>query len=113
MAERLGKKQLIRKSFVMQLKPGCREEYTQRHSPIWPELQEVLKAHGVHNYSIFLEPSTHRLFAYAEIEDEAQWAAIAGTSACRKWWLHMGDIMATNPDGSPTAVELPEVFHLD
>jgi len=54
----------------MKLKPGCREEYERRHKPIWPELQKVLKEHGVHNYSIFLERDTNRLFAYAEIESE-------------------------------------------
>ena len=103
---------MIRKAFVMQLNPGCREEYTRRHTPIWPELQDVLHGHGVHNYSIFLDPVSHRLFAYAEIEDEQQWASIAETPICRKWWLHMRDIMATNPDSSPVAMELPEVFHL-
>jgi L-rhamnose mutarotase len=29
----------------------------------------------------------------------------------RKWWAYMGDIMATNPDGSPVATPLVEMFH--
>ena len=104
---------MMRKAFVMQLNPGCRDEYERRHNPIWPELQYVLNSHGVHNYSIFLEPSTGRLFGYVEIEDEKQWQAIAETSICRKWWLHMREIMSTNLDNSPISVELHEVFHLD
>ena len=31
----------------------------------------------------------------------------------RRWWAHMADIMETNPDGSPVAVPLETVFHLE
>ena len=103
---------MIRKAFVMSVNEGSEEEYELRHSPIWPELQEVLKQHGVHNYSIFLHPETRQLFGYVEIEDEARWAAIASTPICAKWWAHMGDIMPSNPDNSPVSRELKEVFHL-
>lgn len=104
---------MIRKAFVMQVHPDQHEEYERRHNPIWPELEAVLRAHGVHNYSIFLHPETHQLFAYAEIEDEERWAAIARTKVCQKWWAHMGDIMPSNPDNSPVAKDLREVFHID
>lgn len=104
---------MIRKAFVMQLHPGQAEEYIKRHSPIWPELESVLKSHGVSNYSIFLHESALQLFAYAEIEDEEKWAAIAQTDVCQRWWAHMGDIMESNPDNSPTAVDLTETFHID
>jgi hypothetical protein len=42
---------------------GCEAEYEKRHSPIWQELQDVLRAHGAHNYSIFLLPSTRQVGA--------------------------------------------------
>ena len=96
----------------MRLKAGCQEEYERRHNPIWPELQLVLKSHGVSNYSIFLDRSSDNLFAYAEIESEEQWAAIATTEECRRWWSYMKDLMLTNTDDSPVAVTLDEVFHL-
>jgi L-rhamnose mutarotase len=102
----------IRKAFVMSVNPGQEKEYEKRHRPIWPELEAVLKKHGVHNYSIFLHAGTRQLFAYAEIEDEARWQAIAQTPECQKWWRHMGDIMPANPDHSPQATNLREVFHL-
>ena len=92
---------------------GQEAEYERRHRPIWPELEAVLKAHGVHNYSIFLLPQTRQLFAYAEIEDEAAWNAIAQTEVCQRWWKHMGDVMPSNPDHSPVATEMREVFHID
>lgn len=103
---------MIRKAFVMNVNPGQEEEYQLRHNPIWPELEAVLKAHGAHNYSIFLLPETRQLFAYAEIEDEARWAAIAQTEVCRRWWVSMSPLMPSNPDHSPVAQELREVFHL-
>ena len=104
---------MIRKFFLMQLNRGAEEEYRQRHNPIWKELEEVLLTHGVHNYSIALHAETGELFAYVEIEDEVRWNAIAQTPACRRWWEHMADLMQVNPDRSPRATELREVFHLD
>jgi len=104
---------MIRKAFVMSVHPGHEAEYARRHQPIWDELAAVLCAHGAHNYSIFLHPETRQLFAYVEIEDEARWNAIAQTPICQKWWKHMGDIMPSNPDTSPVAQGLKEVFHLE
>lgn len=104
---------MIRKAFLMTLKPGNQQEYERRHNPIWPELQDVLRERGVRNYSIFLDRETDRLFAYAEIESEELWASVAQTEVCRRWWAYMKDLMLTNDDNSPAAVELKEVFHLD
>jgi L-rhamnose mutarotase len=103
---------MIRKAFVMSVSPGQEAEYERRHDPIWPELEAVLKEHGVRNYSIFLHPQTRQLFAYAEIESEERWRAIAQTPVCKKWWAHMKDIMPANPDNSPVAADLREVFHM-
>ena len=96
---------MIRKAFVLSVHAGHELEYERRHRPIWPELEKVLKDHGVHNYSIFLLPETRQLFGYVEVEDEARWAAIAATP--------MGDIMPSNPDHSPVSAALREVFHID
>ena len=103
---------MIRKAFVMSVNAGSEAEYEHRHNPIWPELERVLKTHGVRSYSIFLHPHTGQLFAFAEIEDEAQWAAIAGTPECQRWWHHMANIMPHHDDGAPVTTDLREVFHL-
>ncbi len=97
----------------MTLRPGWQAEYERRHAAVWPDLLEVLKAHGVRNYSIFLERGADRLFAYAEIESEELWRRISETEACRRWWSYMKELMLTNPDNSPVADDLDEVFHLD
>jgi len=103
---------MIRKAFVMSVNAGAEAEYARRHQPIWDDLAAVLKSHGAHNYSIFLDPATRQLFGYVEIEDEARWNAIARTEVCQRWWKHMGDIMPSNPDHSPVSRGLNEVFHL-
>jgi L-rhamnose mutarotase len=103
---------MIRKAFVMSVQAGKEKEYEERHNPIWPDLEAILKKHGVHNYSIFLNSETRQLFGYVEIEDEARWHAIARTPECQKWWQNMSDVMPSNPDSSPIATDLREVFHL-
>ncbi len=103
----------IRQAFVMSVNPGAEEEYEKRHNPIWPELEKVLKDHGVSNYSIFLHPETNQLFGYAEIENEEQLTSIAWTEVCRKWWKQNVEIMPSNPDHSPVSSPLREVFHLE
>jgi L-rhamnose mutarotase len=103
---------MIRKAFRMSVHPGREQEYEQRHSPIWQDLADTLVAHGVETYSIFLDPTSGDLFAYAEIADEARWDAIASTDVCRRWWRHMRDVMPANPDDSPVSRPLTEVFRL-
>ena len=104
---------MLRKAFRMSVSAGQEAEYERRHNPIWRDLEETLVRHGVRSYSIFLDPATRDLFGYAEIESEERWQAIAGTEVCRRWWRHMREIMPSNPDDSPVASDLREVFHID
>jgi L-rhamnose mutarotase len=104
---------MIRKAFLMSVNPNAHAEYERRHQPIWDDLTNVLKNHGVTNYSIYLDEETSQLFGYAEIESEERWNAIAETDECRRWWAYMRDIMSSNEDNSPVSRELEEVFHLD
>lgn len=104
---------MIRKAFRMSVHPAHVAEYERRHHPIWRELEAVLAAHGVRHYSIFLDPVTSDLFAYAEIENEERWAAIAGTEVCQRWWQSIRELMPSNADASPVSRDLKEVFRVD
>jgi L-rhamnose mutarotase len=106
---------MVRKAFVIQTRPGMAAEYQRRHNPIWPELEEALKRHGVGNYSIFLREDTGELFGYLEVADEARFQQIAETDVCRRWWRYMTEVLISESDDSPKAREemLNEVFHLD
>ena len=96
----------------MSVHAGRAAEYARRHQPIWPELEEMLLAHGVRAYTIFIDAATNDLFAYVEFESEARWKAVADTDVCRRWWRHMREIMPSGDDDSPVSQDLREVFHL-
>lgn len=72
-------------SLAMSVHAGGEDEYEKLHSPIWAELEKVLKDHGVLNHSIFLRTKTHQPFGYAEIESEEHWASIALTEVWQRW----------------------------
>ena len=103
---------MLRKAFVMQVHPDQHQAYQQRHNPIWPELEQTLKAHGVHNYNIFLDAGRNLLFAFVEIESEERWNAIAQTEVCQRWWQSMSSLMPSHADHSPISTELQPVFYL-
>ena len=101
-----------RHAFKMLLNPGCAEEYKRRHDAVWPELAQLLRESGISNYSIHLDEETFTLFAYLERRDGHRMDALPAHPVMRRWWDHMKDIMRANPDGSPVALPLAEMFHL-
>jgi L-rhamnose mutarotase len=64
------------------------------------------------NYFIFLHPETRQFFGHAKIESEEPWASIASTEICQTWWKHRSNVMPSNPECSPVAIQLREVFLL-
>lgn len=101
-----------RHAFKMRLNPGMEAEYTRRHDAIWPELVQLLKDTGISNYSIHLDRETNTLFGYLERRDDHSMDNLPNHPVMKKWWAYMGDIMATNPDGSPVAIPLAETFYM-
>lgn len=101
------------RGFKMKLYEGQEKEYEYRHNQLWPEMINMIHEYGGKNYTIFLDKETLNLFGYIEIEDEELWSQGADTAINRKWWDYMADIMETNPDNSPVAIDLKTVFHLD
>ncbi|KAF0114569.1 MAG: L-rhamnose mutarotase [Rhodobacteraceae bacterium] len=101
-----------RHAFKMRLNPGMEAEYTRRHDEIWPQLVVLLREAGISNYSIHLDRETNTLFGYLERRDDHAMDALPNHAVMQKWWAYMGDIMATNPDGSPIAIPLTETFYM-
>ena len=96
----------------MQLFPGMREEYKKRHDEIWPELVVLLKETGISDYSIFLDDTTNSLFGVMQVSDTLALDKLPEQPIMKRWWAHMKDIMASNPDNSPVSIPLDEVFYL-
>jgi L-rhamnose mutarotase len=99
-------------AFKMKLKPGCQEEYQQRHAAIWPELVSLLQEAGIGEYSIFLDKDTDTLFA-VQLQKGKSSQDLDIHPVVQRWWAYMADIMETNPDHSPVSVPLKEVFYLE
>ncbi|UJW75011.1 L-rhamnose mutarotase [Rhizobium sp. SL42] len=104
--------QLEKHAFKMKLNPGMEAEYRKRHDEIWPDLVDLLHDAGVSDYSIHLDPETNTLFGVLTRPLDHKMAALPDHPVMKRWWAHMADIMASNPDNSPVAQDLVTVFHL-
>ena len=105
MAERIA--------FRMVMNPGQAEEYRRRHDEIWPEMVATLRAAGVSDYTIWLDPETNHLFATLMRKDDHGMDALPRSEIVRRWWNHMADIMAHHDDNEPVAVALDRVFYME
>ena len=99
-------------AFTMQLNPGMEAEYRRRHDEIWPELVRLLKEAGVEDYSIHLDPETNMLFGVLWRPANHRMGDLPDHPVMKRWWAHMADIMAANPDNSPVEKPLVTVFHM-
>ena len=101
-----------RYAFKMTLNPGMEAEYRRRHDEIWPDLVDLLHEAGVSDYSIHLDRETGTLFGVLTRAAGHSMASLPDHPVMKRWWAHMADIMATNPDNSPIQHDLVTVFHL-
>ena len=99
-------------AFRMNMNPGEAAEYKKRHDEIWPELSDALKAAGVLDYRIFLDPETNHLFAVMTRRRDHTLAELPNTDVMKRWWAMMADVMETHPNDVPVQVDLTPVFHL-
>lgn len=99
-------------AFRMKLNPGMEEEYRKRHDDIWPDLVDLLHEAGISDYSIHLDPETNTLFGVLTRRKDHTMASLPDHPVMKRWWAHMADIMATNLDNSPVAVDLVPVFYM-
>ncbi|GAB1483969.1 L-rhamnose mutarotase [Treponema sp.] len=104
---------MTRHAFKMKLKKGFEKEYKARHDALWPEMVKELEDAGISDYSIYLDEETLTLFAFQKLKAYHSSDDLPSKAIVQKWWKYMGDIMETNSDGSPIAIDLTEVFHMD
>lgn len=100
-------------AFTMQLLPGQEAEYKKRHDEIWPELSQLLTEAGIYDYSIFLDEANGTLFGIHKASDNNHLDTLPQQAIMKKWWAYMADIMETNPDNSPVAKPLKQVFYME
>lgn len=101
---------------VIKLRPELQAKYIELHANPWPEINKMIKACHIENYSIYLRDGY--LFSYFEYtgnDYEADMGKMAADPLTNKWW----DLC--NPCQQPldTNVEgewwgsMEEVYHLD
>jgi L-rhamnose mutarotase len=102
-----------RVGFTMRVLPGQEAEYRRRHTSVWPEMLDELRAAGARDYSIFIRGSD--LFAYLEVDDFAAFrAAMAASPINARWQAEMAALIDPLTDPATGFHErLEEVFHLD
>lgn len=88
-------------AFKMLLKPGHAEEYRRRHDAIWPELVALLKAAGISDYSIWLDPETNTLFASLVRSTGHGMDRLPAEPVMRRWWEYMGILWQSTRTGRP------------
>ncbi len=82
-----------RRSFVLQLKAGMKDEYIRRHDEIWPEMADMLHQAGIRNYSIWWYRDY--LLGYYESESFAQADAYRAQSPVQaRWNDYMADLIS-------------------
>jgi L-rhamnose mutarotase len=100
-------------AWVLGVRPGCEEEYKQRHDDLWPEMDATLRRSGIRNYHIFRHGLT--LFGYFETDDlQATIDYLKADPINAKWSESMAPIMQIdiNPrTGFPFL--LPKQWSLD
>ena len=100
-------------AFRMKLKPGTVDEYKRRHDEIWPELSQLLKDSGIHDYSIFLDEETLHLFAVLKLRPDNKREELPRQPVMQRWWTYMADLMETEPSQRPREWPLVQMFHLE
>jgi L-rhamnose mutarotase len=111
---------LRRAGWVIQLKPGAREEYRRLHENVWPGVQARLRDGGVERYTIFMRDNLlfsymeyrgdwHDVQSFIEVDEETQrWWKLTEplqnpleSADVDEWWVRMDEVF--NLSGSHEA----------
>ncbi|MCR8723526.1 L-rhamnose mutarotase [Frigidibacter sp. ROC022] len=97
---------MIRRVWLMTLKPGCEAEYKARHDAIWPELLELMRSNGIRDFTIH----RHGLTLIAVQDRDALPVATEPDPVQWRWWAEMAPLMHCHPDTRPIQTEVEDVF---
>jgi L-rhamnose mutarotase len=101
--------------FQLQVRPDRLQEYTARHTAVWPDMLRALSSTGWHNYSLFLREDG-LLIGYFETPDlQAALTGMEATDVNERWQAEMAEFFVELGDARPDTGfrRLEEVFHLE
>jgi len=104
---------LRRYAFILRLRPGVGEAYEKAHRAVWPEMLELLKSVGIHEYSIYRRDELLILTLRA-VDFEATWSQLDNHPVNLRWQQTMAPLFAEH-EGLRPGERFPmmeEVFYL-
>lgn len=105
---------MLRKAFLLGIKPGALDEYVEHHRTLreeWPELAAELKASGIATITIFERDPD--LFLFSEVHDDDAWDRFWSSEPYAPWSAIMAGLMRYGPDGELDAHPLHEVWRFE
>jgi L-rhamnose mutarotase len=101
--------ELIRKAFVLKLKPGALDDYIYWHDNIWPDLQAEIAKQGIAEITLFNLDDT--IVLYSQVNDESAWTRLWDSEVHHRWGELMNQFMHYRDDGVVDSRELREIWH--
>lgn len=102
---------VIRKAFLLKLKPGALDEYIHWHDNIWPELQEAIANHGIAEITLYQIDDT--IVLVSEVADPDAWEKLWSSDIHKRWGELMNPLMHYHDDGVIDSRELREIWHFE
>lgn len=101
---------------VIAVKPDKLEDYKYHHAHIWPEINKMIKACNIQNYSIYYKDGLlFSYFEYVGTDYEKDMEKMAEDPKTQEWWdlvKPFQEPLKTRKDGEWWA-DMEEVYHLD
>lgn len=104
-----------RNCFLLKVKSDMIDEYKKVNKQVWPEMLELLKKSGFHNYSLFIREDG-LLVGYFETPDLGNTLKIVADSDINTRWQKLTAPFFESGSGDPAAgqlIRLEEVFHIE
>lgn len=105
----------MRVCFLLKIREEKVQEYKEKHTQVWPEMQDALRATGWRNYSLFLKPDG-LLVGYLETDDfEKSCSEMKNYPVNARWQAITVPFFEALSKGAAddNMFPLEEVFHLD
>ena len=101
---------MIRRAFIMRLKPDAMAQYQQRHENIWPELVAEIQRSGIASITTFQHEA--ELFIVSEVTDLEAWERLWNSDVHKRWKQLMEPLVQLGDHGAVAASELVEISHI-
>ncbi len=98
---------MVSVGMVLELKPGCYDEYKKRHDELWPELAAVMRQNRI---DMVIYRFQDLLFVYGTAPSQEAWDAVEHDSATPRWNEYMAEVLKSDEKGELIVHDLPQAF---